>query len=469
MLFNSITFLFFVPLLLLALRVTPPAGRRVMLLVASYVFYGWWDWRFLGLILFTTCLDYVLAQRIHASADDAVRRRLLLASVITNLTVLGFFKYFNFFVDTAAAFIDAMGLDTSLPTLQIILPVGISFFVFQSMSYVIDVYRRDEAPSPSFVLYALYVAYFPQLVAGPISRVGDLLPQLAAPARVTVERVHVGLFLILLGLTKKVLVADMLSPEVDRIFADPEAASTGELLRGAYLFAFQIYCDFSGYSDIARGVSELFGVRLMINFNQPYLSRSITEFWRRWHISLSSWLRDYLYIPLGGNRHGAARTYRNLVLTMLIGGLWHGASWTFVVWGGWHGMLLAAERLLGIGKEAAAHVGRTWRSALATAGATMVTFHLATFGWIFFRADDFSTAFAYFAGFLALTDLAAVGWLPFAVGAFLVAVDVAQDRSGDHAAPLRLPWWFQAPVYAAVCVAMILYGGRDTPFIYFQF
>lgn len=469
MLFNSITFFFFVPLVLLGLRATPRAGRQLFLLAASCVFYGSWDWRFLGLILFTTTIDYILAHRIHASTDEVARKRCLWISVGVNLTVLGFFKYFNFFIDSAAALIESVGLHASLPTLQVVLPVGISFFIFQSMSYVIDVYRRDGAPAQSFVLYALYVAYFPQLVAGPISRAGDLMPQLAAPARVTIERVNVGLFLILLGLAKKVLVADMLAPEVDRIFADPASASTGLLLRGAYLFAFQIYCDFSGYSDIARGVSELFGVRLMINFNQPYLARSITEFWRRWHISLSSWLRDYLYIPLGGNRHGAGRTYRNLMLTMLIGGLWHGASWTFVAWGGWHGALLALERVLGIGKEAAATVRASWRAKLAALAATAVTFHLATFGWIFFRANDFGSAFAYFAGLLACSDLAAIGLLPVAVGAALLAIDAFQDRTGDHAAPLRLPWWVQSPVYAAVCFAMLLYGGRDTPFIYFQF
>ena len=469
MLFNSIQFLFFVPLVLLGMRLLPGSQRQRWLLAASYVFYGSWDWRFLGLILFTTAVDYVLAHRIHVTGAAFRRRQYLLASVGINLTVLGFFKYFNFFIDSAAAGLEALGLHASLPTLQIILPVGISFYTFQSMSYVIDVYRRDTAPAETFVLYALYVSYFPQLVAGPISRVGDLLPQLAAPGRVTAERINVGLCLTLIGLAKKVLVADMLAPEVDRIFADPAALSSGELLRGAYFFAFQIYCDFSAYSDIARGVSEFFGVRLMINFEQPYLSRSITEFWRRWHISLSSWLRDYLYIPLGGNRHGGARTYRNLMLTMLIGGLWHGAAWTFVAWGGWHGALLAVERYLGIGKERSASSERRW-SAWARAGvATVVTFHLATIGWIFFRAPDFGVAFAYFSGLAAGTEWHAVGMMPFVVGAALLAIDVPQDRSGDHAVFLRSPWWLQAPVYVAVLLAVLLYGGRDVPFIYFQF
>jgi len=360
MLFNSISFFFFVPIVLLGVRLLPGTQRQRWLLLASYFFYGSWDWRFLALILFTTAVDYWIAHRIHRSDDPDERRRALLVSVCVNLGVLGFFKYFNFFIDSAAALLEAAGLHASLPALQIILPVGISFYTFQSMSYVIDVYRRDTVPAQTFVLYALYVSYFPQLVAGPISRVGDLMPQLAAPSRVTADRVNFGLCLILIGLAKKVLIADMLAPEVDRIFADPESQSSGMLLRGAYFFAFQIYCDFSAYSDIARGVSEFFGVRLMINFEQPYLSRSITEFWRRWHISLSSWLRDYLYIPLGGNRLGAAKTYRNLMLTMLIGGLWHGAAWTFVAWGAWHGALLALERLSAV--DVARRVGSGGRN-----------------------------------------------------------------------------------------------------------
>ncbi len=467
MLFNSIEFFFFVPLVLLGVAALPGSQRQRWLLAASYFFYGSWDWRFLGLILFTTAVDYVIAGRMHATGAKFRRRQLLWISIGVNLTVLGFFKYFNFFVDSAAIALEAIGLHASLPALQIILPVGISFYTFQSMSYVIDVYRRDTPPAETFVLYALYVSYFPQLVAGPISRVSDLLPQLREPGRVTAERVNVGLCLLLIGLAKKVLVADMLSSEVDRIFADPASMSTGELLRGAYFFAFQIYCDFSGYSDIARGVSEFFGVRLMINFEQPYLSQSITEFWRRWHISLSSWLRDYLYIPLGGNRYGAVRTYRNLMLTMLIGGLWHGAAWTFVAWGGWHGGLLAIERYFGIGQGGARPA--TWRSRATALAATVVTFHLATAGWIFFRAPDFSIAFSYFAGLFAGTDFGAVGLAPFLVGAALLAIDLPQDRSGDHAAFLRLPWWVQSPTYAAICLAMLLYGGRDVPFIYFQF
>jgi D-alanyl-lipoteichoic acid acyltransferase DltB (MBOAT superfamily) len=465
MLFNSINFLFFVPIVLVLLRIAPQSWRKAILLAASYFFYGSWDWRFLGLILFNSSLDYLVASRLHAATDPARRLWLLRVSLGANLGVLAFFKYFNFFIASAADLLDLVGLQASLPTLRVILPVGISFYTFQSMSYVIDVYRRNAVPADDFVSYALFHSYFPQLVAGPISRTNDLLPQLQAPSPVTLGRINAGILLILLGLAKKVLIADMIAPEVDRIFARPEEMSAGLLLRGAYLFAFQIYGDFAGYSDMARGVSEFFGVRLMINFEQPYLSQSITEFWRRWHISLSSWLRDYLYIPLGGNRQGTWMTYRNLMLTMLIGGLWHGASWTFVAWGGWHGVFLAIERALGIGGEAAARrrpLGRRlW--------ATVATFHVAVFGWVFFRAPSFENAFAYFSGIAQLDGLAAVGMLPFVAGAAILAMDIPQDVSGDHTVFLRLPWWLQSPVYVLACLGVLLYGGREIPFIYFQF
>ena len=465
MLFNSINFVLFLPAVLLLLAVTPRSWRNPLLLGTSYVFYGVWDWRFLLLLFVTTCLDYWVGQKIQRSPSEVGRKRFLWVSLTANLVVLGFFKYFNFFIDSFADLLSVAGVSASLPTLRIILPVGVSFYTFQSMSYVIDVYRRQAPAATNFIDYALYVAYFPQLVAGPISRVGDLLQQLQAPGRVTAERVNVGLMLILLGLIKKVLIADMVAIEVDRIFTHPEHMSSGMLLRGAYLFAFQIYGDFSGYSDMARGVSELFGVRLIINFQQPYLSQSITEFWRRWHISLSSWLRDYLYIPLGGNRHGQLMTYRNLMLTMLIGGLWHGANWTFVAWGAWHGLFLSAERMLGIGDEKAARA----RAFLPRVAATLVTFHIVVFGWVFFRAANFSIAFEFFSGILRFTDLASVGVTPFVVAAALLVIDVPQDKYEDHTAFLRLPWWVQSPVYATACLAMLLYGGREMPFIYVQF
>lgn len=467
MLFNSLTFLVFLPVVLLLLAALPRRWRNGFLLLASYFFYGCWDWRFLGLLIGTTLIDYWVGLKIAASDDEAIRKRILLLSLGANLGVLGFFKYYNFFVASAITLLEGMGMQPHAPTLSIILPVGVSFYTFQSMSYTIDVYRRVTEPSRSLFDFALFVAYFPQLVAGPISRKADLLHQLVQPVRVTAESVNSALMLILLGLTKKVLIADMLAPEVEGIFSHPDQFSAGVLLRGAYFFTFQIYCDFSGYTDMARGVSRLFGVELCINFNQPYLSQSITEFWRRWHISLSHWLRDYLYITLGGNRHGAWNTYRNLMLTMLIGGLWHGANWTFVAWGGLHGFYLAVERMLGVGQGGQGTHGLVaWVQRVAM---SVLTFHLVVLAWIFFRATSFDLAFQFLTGLAQLDHLSAVGPLPLLVGALVLLIDIPQNVSDDHTVFLRAPWWLQSPVYAALCLAMILYGGRDIPFIYFQF
>jgi D-alanyl-lipoteichoic acid acyltransferase DltB (MBOAT superfamily) len=467
MLFNSIEFLYFVPVVLFGAAALPQPWKNRFLLVASYFFYGSWDWRFLALIFLTTAVDYNVGNALHRTDAPAQRQRLLLVSVCVNLGILAFFKYFNFFIGSAATLLEAAGLHPSIPTLRIILPVGISFYTFQSMSYVVDIYRRQLMPAPGFLEYALFVSYFPQLVAGPIERASRLLPQILSPGRVTPGRINVALSLLVIGYAKKVLIADTVAPEVDRIFASPEDMSSGMLLRGAYLFALQIYGDFSGYSDIARGVSELFGVRLMINFNQPYLSLSITEFWRRWHISLSTWLRDYLYIPLGGNRYGRWMTYRNLMLTMLIGGLWHGANWTFVVWGGLHGLLLAVERALGIGKEDGS--GRAGPIGLVKCA---LTFHLVVLGWIFFRAPDVQAAVAYLGGISELTGLSDIGWLPLLMAGALLLIDLPQRLSDEHTVMLRVPWWIRSPAYASVCLltlGRLLWGGGETPFIYFQF
>jgi D-alanyl-lipoteichoic acid acyltransferase DltB (MBOAT superfamily) len=469
MLFNSISFLVFLPLVLLGANTLPGRWRNLFLLGASYVFYGAWDWRFLLLLWATTGVDYVAARQIAASAAPRRRRAFLLLSLGTNLTVLGFFKYYDFFVQSGAQLLGAIGLPVSPWTLTVILPVGISFYTFQSMAYVIDVYRGQLAAVTDWRDYALAVAYFPQLVAGPIERMGHLLPQLQRRSAPPAERVQVGLTLMAIGFAKKVLIADLLAPEVDRIFSHPDAMSSGLLLKGAYCFALQIYGDFSGYSDIARGVSELLGVQLIKNFEQPYLSQSITEFWRRWHISLSSWLRDYLYIPLGGNRRGAARTYRNLMLTMLIGGLWHGANWTFVVWGGLHGAFLAVERWFGVAGQRPRWAAGGVTGVLGAAARTLLTFHLVTVAWIFFRAPSIGTAASYLAHLFRFEHLGEVGAVPFVAAAAVLAIDIPQYASGRHTVLQRLPWWVQSPLYATLCLALILYGGSEVPFIYFQF
>ena len=392
MLFNSTRFLLFLPVVLVVAALVPLRLRNRFLLVASYYFYGCWDWRFLGLLLMTTVVDFNVAKAIAATDDETRRKRLLLFVITVNLTALGFFKYYNFFVGSALSLMHGIGIQAGAPTLNIILPVGISFYTFQSMAYSIDVYRRQFAPVQNFFDYALFVAYFPQLVAGPISRPAHLAPQLLAPARLTPERINTAITLLLIGFAKKVLIADAIGPEVSRIFDDPTHMSSGILLRGIYLFAFQIYADFSGYSDIARGVSELFGIRLVVNFNQPYFSASITEFWRRWHISLMTWLRDYVYIPLGSNRHGQRQMYRNLFLTMLIGGLWHGANWTFVVWGSLHGAFLAIEPALGVDLAKAPRQDRSATQWAVRLIRIVATFHLVTFLFILFRSPDLATA-----------------------------------------------------------------------------
>jgi D-alanyl-lipoteichoic acid acyltransferase DltB (MBOAT superfamily) len=334
MLFNSFIFFIFLAVVLPLYYWLPKKLRNPLLLVASYVFYGYWDYRFTALLAISTLIDFFVGQKLHLSANPNTRKRWLSLSMLSNLGILGAFKYYGFFVSSFAPLAAIFGGNLDYLHLNIILPVGISFYTFQTMSYTIDIYRRKLEPTNNFIDFAVFVSFFPQLVAGPIERASNLLPQIAKvplPSRIQVEK---GIVLIATGLFKKVMIGDTAGRIVDHVFAQPEIYKSPELLAALVLFSIQIYADFSGYSSIARGTAKLLGIELMKNFEQPYLSRNITEFWRRWHISLSSWLRDYLYISLGGNRKGISRTYVNLMLTMLLGGLWHGASWNFVIWGG---------------------------------------------------------------------------------------------------------------------------------------
>lgn len=468
MLFNSLTFVVFLPVVLLLISRARLNTRNWILLAASYTFYGAWNWRFLFLLMGQTVVDHTAARIIHKSSDPRVRKMAVLISISINLTVLGIFKYFNFFIDSAANLMDQIGWQANLPTLQLILPVGISFYTLQAMSYVIDVYRGVTAPAAKLRDFALYVAYFPHLVAGPIQRATDLMPQLVSPGRVTPERVNIGLMLMMVGFVKKVLIADSVANITGAIYAHPEGLSTGVLIKGAYLYTLQIYCDFSGYSDIARGCSELLGIRLTENFRQPYLSQSVSEFWRRWHMSLANWMRDYLYVPLGGSRRGEARTQLNVMITWLVCGLWHGAAWTYVLWGGLNGFYICVERLLGVGR----HEPRTPRSLRQWGqriGATVIMFHLIVITFIIFPAPSFHTLWLYIQGIAAWQDPFAIGWLPIVVGLAVLAIDIPQNATNDHTVFLRLPWWMQSPVYAALLLAMVLYGEREIPFIYFQF
>jgi alginate O-acetyltransferase complex protein AlgI len=474
MLFNSVAFLVFLPIVLAGYYVLNLRGQTLLLLLASLVFYGWWDPRFLLLLLVPTVIDYVVGLKIAGSDDPRTRKVYLLVSLVTNLAILGFFKYYNFFVDSASHMLDAAGIAHADYALNVILPVGISFYTFHELSYVIDIYRRELKPVSDFRTYLLYVLYFPQLVAGPIARASNLLPQLIQPRRVTWQHVQEGFFLILIGFYKKVGVADAIAPLVDLRFKDPALFSGGDLLIALYLFSIQIYCDFSGYTDIARGVSKLFGIELLFNFDHPYFASNITDFWRRWHISLSTWLRDYLYIPLGGNRGGIAKTYRNLFLTMLLGGLWHGANWTFVVWGGLHGAYLAVHKFMLERRGERATPRGPFANGLARALGVVATFHLVALAWIFFRAPSFSVAWAYLTGIV--TGQAGVygsllGPRIVILCTALLALDLTQEYTRSETPVLRQPWPVQGVCYALLLIVMFVLGGMDAsiPFIYFQF
>jgi len=477
MLFNSLVFPAFLLVVLTGFYCLRARQQTLWLLIASYVFYGWWDWRFLSLIAISTVVDYLVGRALGTTEGPRRRRALLLTSLTSNLGILGFFKYCNFFIDSFAAMLASAGMHPNLPMLEVVLPVGISFYTFQTLSYTIDVYRNKIRPTRDPITFALFVAYFPQLVAGPIERAANLLPRLTNRQPVTWPGLAIGVELILIGYFKKVGIADTLGPMVDARFANPELASGSDLLLSCYLFAFQIYCDFSGYSDIARGVSRLFGVELVRNFNQPYFSTSITEFWRRWHLSLSTWLRDYLYISLGGNRHGSVRTYRNLILTMLLGGLWHGAAWTFVVWGGLHGLYLALHKAL-LSRAGRREPPPSSPASVLGAVKVLATFHLVLFAWVFFRSDGFEVAWAILSGIAhwqpptpAIAELSWGSPRIIALLGLLFLVDAMQWRRGEHAFMVSWPWPARGLGYTALLLATLVLGNLsgNVPFIYFQF
>ena len=471
MTFNSLQYALFLPLVLVVYWMLGRRAQNVLLLVASYVFYGAFDWRFLGLLMVSTLTDYGVGRLLEVTEDDRRRKRIFLVSLAVNLGILGFFKYFDFFITDGARLLSGLGIDVSPPVLRILLPVGISFYTFHGISYAFDVYRRHIEPTRSLLDFAVFVAFFPQLVAGPIGRAQLQLPQFGRErTRPAWPEVRAAAALILLGLFKKVAIADMLAPYANDAFSSPGTTSSLGLLVGVWAFAFQIYGDFSGYSDIARGSSALLGITLPVNFNQPYLSRSVTEFWRRWHISLSNWLRDYLYVPLGGNRRGGLVTYRNLLLTMLIGGLWHGAALTFVVWGGLHGLYLAGERRFT--RAAEEDVSRPW-SLRRDLLRTFVTFQLVCLAWVFFRAESVSGALAYLGRIARLqsgvTDRSGLVMLAVAAAAVLL-LDHAQHRARDHTPMLRWNPAARGLAYGLMIVPIVVFsGGTPVPFIYFNF
>ncbi len=476
MLFNSIEFLIFLPVVLAIYYLLSHRAQNTFLVFASCFFYASWDWRFLFPLLFSTTIDYFCAGRIERSFERGepiqARRTYLIVSLVTNLGLLAFFKYFNFFADSFHELFAAFGVNLPMPALRVILPIGISFYTFQALSYTIDVYRGKLHATRSFWDFFLAVLFFPHLVAGPIQRAANLIAQVVTPRKTSRTQVVDGLHLILWGFFKKVYIADGLAPIVNQIFGAPTATG-GETLVAVLAFAFQIYCDFSGYTDIARGVAKLMGFEFMLNFNLPYFATNPSDFWKRWHISLSSWLRDYLYVSLGGNRNSAAKTYRNLILTMILGGLWHGAAWNFVAWGAYHGILLVLHRLLtpalaGVARVATGYWRRPW-----LAGRIAVMFALTCYGWLLFRATSFhqiwamTTALRHPLEGLPVDSLRTV--LMLIAPLFMVQLIQYNTDRLEFMRQRWLPQTARVSIYSLMLYSIVFLGSTPQAFIYFQF
>lgn len=497
MLFNSTDFFVFFGVFLLAWFLVRDrlAARNWLLVVASYIFYAWWDYRFTALLLFSSLVDYFVGlgmgrgeRAVRERSDgvlekgsverqslqdsrtpalpspDLLRRKLLLIlSLASNLGVLFFFKYFDFFRESTRLLLGHFGLNAGWTGLQFILPVGISFYTFQTLSYTIDVYRGRFTPTRNLGQFLAYVAFFPQLIAGPIERAAHLLPQMARKLTITLPMIESGLWLFLWGLFKKVVLADGFGHLVDPVFSivQPEATQT---LIATTAFALQIYCDFSGYTDMARGLARMLGFDLMLNFNLPYFATSVQDFWRRWHISLSTWLRDYLYVPLGGNRLGGGRTYLNLLVVMLLGGFWHGAAWNFVAWGLWQGSGLMVNR---------AWSENVRRIKVPSWLGWLLTMLFTLYGWLLFRATSAEQVLTLTASLAHWSPPVWAGVMSrelLVLAAPLLAMQFWQWRTGDLEAALRLPRWARGLLQAGLLYAIILFWQRDAPaFIYFQF
>jgi len=476
MLFNSVDFAIFLPLVFLlywAGFYRKAESRSAFLWIVSYVFYGWWDWRFLLLIALSSGLDFHIAQRISRTQEEKYRRAWLWLSIGFNIGVLAFFKYANFFIDSFVSAFTLFGADLSPWSLQLILPVGISFYTFQTLSYTIDVYRNKIEVTDHWLPFFAYVSFFPQLVAGPIERAASLLPQFSTVKYFDAALIRSGLHLMLWGFFKKLVVADNCGYWVDVIFAEPAAHSSLVLLLGIVLFAFQIYGDFSGYSDIAIGVGRLFGFQLRRNFAYPYFSRNVAEFWRRWHISLSSWFRDYLYIPLGGSRGGRSQQIRNVLLIFLISGFWHGANWTFIIWGLIHALLFLPLILRGRNRSYLSIIAKGRLLPNISEGLAMLyTFVLVGLAWVFFRADSLDTAFIYFKYLFSLSHFGLVVGMFFPLLAIAVLLVVEWFSREEEIIFLFLTkrTWLRWGAYWAIGLAILLFSPSEpSVFIYFQF
>lgn len=479
MLFNSYAFLLFFPVVLAvywALRRCLQV-QNVCLVVASYVFYAWWDVRFLGLILFVTLVGYVAGLLSEAAGCRRLLSRLCcLGAVVVGLGVLALFKYYDFFVLSAIRLLSLFGLSVSWPLLRWVLPVGISFYTFQMVGYVVDVHRRQLPACRDVLAFAAFLSFFPQLVAGPIERAARLLPQMTQPRSLSAEAVTGGLRLMLWGLVKKMLVADRCAPLVDAVYANP-AADGLDLWVATVLFAFQIYCDFSGYSDIAVGAARLFGISLMRNFDMPYLATNVADFWRRWHISLMTWLRDYVYIPLGGSHRGPWRRLVNTLVVFLASGLWHGANFTFVAWGAYHALCFVPLVWF---RSRAPRPRRFLPASLPLSGLSLwlkrgLTFAVVCVGWVFFRSQSLGEAFSRLAAMTSSLSLHSPygGWSSLALPLALMAVEaLTPSRECPLAFRGRGLWAFRPvrwAVYYALVFAVLYWGGAQAEFIYFQF
>jgi len=482
MLFNSIDFAIFLPIVFILYWFVTNKNlklQNLLIVAASYIFYGWWDWRFLSLILFSTLVDYTVGQKLKNEENQLKRKVLLWTSIVVNLGFLGFFKYYNFFLDNFITAFSFFGQDIKANSLNIILPVGISFYTFQTLSYTIDVYKRNLEPTKDFIAFSAFVSFFPQLVAGPIERATHLLPQFYTKRTFDYSKAVDGMRQILWGLFKKIVIADNCAEFANQIFNNSADMNGSTLVLGALFFTFQIYGDFSGYSDIAIGTSRLFGFDLMRNFNFPYFSRDIAEFWRRWHVSLSTWFRDYLYIPLGGSRGGTWMKVRNTFMIFIVSGFWHGANWTFIAWGALNAIYFLPLLLTNNNRNNLETVaqGKSLPS-LKELSFMLLTFGLTVFAWIFFRAENICHSFSYVSGILS-TSLFDVpnfsGMRRALITIFLTAVFVLIEWFGreQQFAIQNLGIRWKRPIryamYYAIIIAIFWFGGKEQQFIYFQF
>ena len=480
MLFNSLEFIIFFPIVVAAYFVLNPKYRWILLLLASYYFYMCWNYKYIVLIMFSTVVDYTAGILMYRLNRQGIRKLLLLGSLVTNLGLLFFFKYFNFFGETINLFFEKFNIFAKVPAYDFLLPVGISFYTFQTLSYTIDIYRRKQKPEYHFGRFALFVSFFPQLVAGPIERSVNLIPQFRQDFKFEYERVKEGILMMVWGFFKKVIIADRLAEYVNMVYNNPTDFRGLQDVIATIFFSFQIYCDFSGYSDIAIGAALILGYRLMTNFRRPYFAMSIREFWQRWHISLSTWFRDYVYISLGGNRVVKWRWYYNLFITFLVSGLWHGAEWTFVIWGALHGFyMIFAIWTAKIREKGNSLLGIAGHPKLYKFTQILVTFVLVFLSWIFFRANNTHDAFLIIGNMFRSAHGATLNLFTFGVDfyiaficiIFLVVVEYLEEYRGLYGQHiLRIPrGWKWALLTAMILMVLVLGVWQGVDFLYFQF